>query len=125
MSPIEEIIKTTIEYDEQFGSDWASFSLVIRLDEDGLPNGTNGYLYKADGDFEAISVKPRLLRPSVMPYLKDIYGDDKLPIKMLVQFDRLSGRYKTEFEDKDDSRWRVRPADIDGYIEELRPKFEA
>ncbi|MCG7626737.1 MULTISPECIES: hypothetical protein [Rhodobacterales] len=124
MNAIEEMVKATVGYHEAFGQDWVSFGLVVEVKEDGRPHGTNGYLFKSDGDFEAISVKPRLLRPSIAAYLQEVYGDTQPPIKMLLQFDRASGRFNVQFEDKDESRWQVRPADIHGYIEELRPKFD-
>ena len=45
------------------------------------------------------------------------------PLKILVQFDRDSGRYDLTFEDDDASRWKVTPANIDQISAELRPDF--
>jgi hypothetical protein len=45
-------------------------------------------------------------------------------VKILVQFDRDSGKYEVTFEDDDASRWKVTPANIDQISEELRPHFD-
>ncbi|ATG47261.1 hypothetical protein CEW89_06565 [Celeribacter ethanolicus] len=123
MASINNLIQAIVDNEEEFANEWVSFSAIFGIDTKGRPESSNGYLYTHD-DYIAIAPDFFAFEDDVAAYLKDIYGNDKLPIKMLVQFDRLSGRYKTEFEDKDDSRWRVRPADINGYIEELRPKFD-
>ncbi len=124
MNTIEEMINVIVKDDNAFELDWVSFTLILELREDGRPSGTNGYLFTKLGDFEPFATTPRLLRPSIAAYFQEVYGDTQPPIKMLLQFDRASGRFNVQFEDKDESRWQVRPADIHGYIEELRPKFD-
>ncbi|PRZ42092.1 hypothetical protein [Tritonibacter scottomollicae] len=98
--------------------------MVFTLDPDGDPIQSYGHLYKPDSDFEAISADLIATEEPVAAYLQKVFGDAQPPIKMLLQFDRVSGRFNVQFEDKDESRWQVRPADIHGYIEELRPKFD-
>lgn len=46
-----------------------------------------------------------------------------LPVSLLVQFERATGRYEITFEDSDSSRWAVSPANIKSIREELRPAF--
>ena len=49
---------------------------------------------------------------------------DPLPAAILVQFDRMSGRYEVTFEDADPTRWQVTPANIGSVGEQLRPAFD-
>jgi hypothetical protein len=46
---------------------------------------------------------------------------DVLPRKILVQFDRTTGRYDVTFEESDDARWKVTPRNFREIREELRP----
>lgn len=62
--------------------------------------------------------------PALNAYTESYYKPDQpLPVKLLVQFDRVSGKYEVTFEDTDVSRWKVVPANIDEIREELRPNF--
>ncbi|RSN48034.1 hypothetical protein DMC64_12545 [Amycolatopsis sp. WAC 04197] len=48
---------------------------------------------------------------------------DKLPVKILVQFDRTAGKYEVTFEDTDEDRWAVKPKNFRTMREQLRPKL--
>ena len=124
MSEVSQLVKVIAQGDDAFNGNWTSFSLLIGLDGDGDPHNAYGYLYKPDGDFEAISTNLFAIELPVMAYLKSVYGKGPYPIKFLIQFDRNSGRFNIEFEDKNPNRWAVTPADIHGFIESLRPKFD-
>lgn len=124
MSEVSQLVKVIAQGDDAFNGNWTSFSLVIGLDGDGDPHNAYGYLYKPDGDFEAISTNLFAIELPMMAYLKSVYGKGPYPIKLLIQFDRTSGRFNIEFEDKNPNRWAVTPADIHGFIESLRPKFD-
>jgi hypothetical protein len=45
-------------------------------------------------------------------------------VKILVQYDRTTGKYEMTFEDTDEGRWAVKPANYRQVREELRPKFD-
>ncbi len=124
MSEVADLIRAVIASDEEFTGSWDAFSVVIRLNDEGVPSGSNGYLYSGAHDFRAIAADPFDIRPAMAAYLRSVYGDGPRPLKMLIQFDRASGRFNVQFEDKDPKRWAVTPADIHGFIESLRPKFE-
>jgi hypothetical protein len=47
-----------------------------------------------------------------------------LPRKILVQFDRTTGKYDITFEETDEARWKVTPRNFRELREELRPKFD-
>ena len=124
MSDISGVIEIIFNELESRSVDWQSFSLVIQLDDEGDVSGNSGYAYTTDGGFSAFSKKGFSLDDPVRAYLSDIYGDTPFPISMLLQFDRSTGQFKTLFEDKDTSRWAVTPADIHGYIDRMRPRFD-
>ena len=124
MSEVSQLVKVIAQGDDAFNGNWTSFSLVIGFDGDGDPHNAYGYLYKPDGDFEAISTNLFAIELPMMAYLKSVYGEGPYPIKLLIQFDRNSGRFNIDFEGKKNNRWAVTPADIHGFIESLRPKFD-
>ena len=65
--------------------------------------------------------RPSGIAPAVAAYLDSYYAQDhEPPAKILVQFDRSSGKYEVTFEDDDVTRWKVTPANIDQIGEELR-----
>jgi hypothetical protein len=67
MEYMGEIARAIIEADD-IESDWDELSLVLGFDNDGTLNETYGYAYDASGDFEAISIRPRLLREPAEAY---------------------------------------------------------
>ena len=124
MSEISDLIQTIIMNDAGFEGPWDAFSVVIGFDVEGDADNSYGYLYKPDGDFEAISADLFAIEAPMGAYLRSVYEDGPYPLKLLLQFDRNSGRFNIDFEDKNPNRWVVTPADIYGFIESLRPKFE-
>lgn len=130
------IVKVIVQSKDMQDIDWASFSLVMEFDDEGDLSGTYGYAYDAGGGFTAISVRPRLLRETVLPYrrwldqLSDKAPEERPPgwnakgmIKMLLQFDRRSNRVNSIFEYNDPDRWQVTPKTLDAMIAALKPKL--
>jgi hypothetical protein len=133
MEYMGEIARAIIEADD-IESDWDELSLVLGFDDDGTLNETYGYAYDASGDFEAISIRPRLLREPAEAYrqwlmrLRDGKVVEAAPIhdgiiKMLFQFNRRKNKVNADFEYDDTDRWKVTPNNLDAMIEELRPKL--
>jgi hypothetical protein len=107
------------------GHSWSEFSLVMEFRDDGSVSGTYGYAYTQTGEWYAIAVKPRLLSASIKDYLTEILRPgDSYPVKLLLQFNRDTSRFKTEFEYEDSSRWQVTPANLNKVIQELRPNLK-
>ena len=118
------IVRSIVDTGELDNANWSEFSLVIGFDDDGDPNQTYGYAFSAEDDWIAISCKPRLIATAAVAY-RDWLGEqsDKPFIKMLVQFNRDSGRYNVDLEYEDESRLKVTPANIHNVIEQLRPNL--
>lgn len=110
----------TAHLDEEDGvSPWTTRALVIELN-DTTVDGTFGYVY-GDGPV-AVAPDPRGIEPAVADYLAAYcQPGDSLPLSMLVQLDRTTGKYEITPEHADPSRWQVTPANIDTICEELRP----
>lgn len=124
MSTVSELISAIIKSDDNFNGGWDLLALTIGLNKKGVPDQSSGYLYIGEQDFRAVAADPFEIRPVMSSYLNEIYGEGPYPIKLLLQFDRNSGRFNIDFEDKNPNRWAVTPADIHGFIESLRPKFD-
>lgn len=117
------LIRALIENMRGAGDDWESVALVLDLTPGVF--GASGYAY-GSRDIEAVASDPRAVRPAVDAYLASKYPPgEPLPVKMLVQFDRTSGRYALDFEDTDVDRWKVSPKTIRTIREELRPRLGA
>ena len=72
----------------------------------------------------AVTVSPYDIRPAVKAYTDQHYAQgESLPVSLLVQFDRGTGRFEVTFEDTDEDRWRVTPATFSSIRDELRPNF--
>ncbi|MET0812075.1 MAG: hypothetical protein ABWY03_03405 [Microbacterium sp.] len=118
-----DLIRALIENMKGAPDDWASLAMVIDL-SGGRISGTHGYAYPPDGAIAAVASRPSGVRPAVEAYLDSAYQpSQEPPVKILVQFERASGKYEVTFEDDDTSRWKVTPANIDQLGEELRPNF--
>ncbi len=63
------------------------------------------------------------LEGAVAAYLHGLYGDSPYPVRVLIQWSRVSGRVEASFEDEDESRWKVTPQNYLVAREELRPKL--
>lgn len=123
MAEVADIIREIVGTTESLRDSWSGLSVIIGFDDDGDPDSSYGYAYYPDG-IEAIAPAPWDLEEAINSYLGSVYGDGPFPRKMLIQFNRPSGRYNIEFEDKDPARWQVTPANIDKIREELRPKLD-
>lgn len=123
--PSVELVKAVVENLDDAGEEWTELSIVIGLSPSGAANQSYGYGYDGDGPAIAMATDAYDIRPQVKDYLASVYQDgDPPPVKLLVQHSRLSGRYRILFEDTDQDRWRVSPANLDRIREELRPGLD-
>ena len=119
-----EVIRALIDNMKGAKDDWASLAMVIDFGGDRF-SGTHGYAYSPDGTISAVASRPSAVRPAVNEYMESRYQPGMTwPVAMLMQFDRDKGEYEVTFEDKDASRWKVTPANIDEIREKLRPSFD-
>lgn len=119
-----DLIRALVENMRGARDDWASLAIVIDLSARRI-SGTHGYAYSPDGSTSAVASRPSGIAPAVEAYLDSRYTpDQEPPAKILVQFDRSSGKYEVTFEDDDVTRWKVTPANIEQISEELRPHFD-
>jgi hypothetical protein len=124
MELMGQIAKSIIESGELDSFDWREFSLVIGFDEEGDANETYGYAYLDGANWEAISVFPRVVRPSATAYREWLRGEgERGMIKMLFQFNRVTRKVNADFEYDNPRRWQVTPKNIDKIVEELRPNL--
>ena len=118
-----DLIRALIENMRGAGDDWSSLAMVIDL-SGGRVSGTHGYTYSPDGTASAVASRPSGIKPALDALRESNYKPgQEPPLKILVQFDRDSGRYDLTFEDDDASRWKVTAANIDQISAELRPDF--
>ena len=104
---------------------WESLAIVLEF-PDGEFNSAHGYLYSPGGRISAVAADPWAVRTAVKAYTDSYYQpDDALPRKILVQFDRTTGRYDVHFEETDEARWNATPRNFRELREELRPKLGA
>ncbi|MFV2116157.1 hypothetical protein ACFHW0_28000 [Micromonospora sp. LOL_025] len=102
---------------------WESLAMILEFGE-GY-RSAHGYAYSPDGVVTAVSCSWPSIESAVHAYLGSHYKPgDLLPVKILVQFDRTTGRYQVTFEDKDEERWAVKPANYREMREALRPRLD-
>lgn len=102
---------------------WDALAVILEF-PDGVFNEAHGYLYAADGTITPVAADPWAVKDAVAAYIAGYYGpQDALPRKILIQFDRTSGRYEVTFEETDEDRWKVTPRNFRALREELRPAF--
>lgn len=103
---------------------WEAMAIILEF-PDGEFNEAHGYLYSPDGGISAVAADPWAVAPAVKAYTDSHYKPgEALPLKILVQLDRISGRYNVTFEESDEARWRVTPKTFRTLREELRPRFD-
>ena len=103
---------------------WQSLAIILEF-PDGEFNEAHGYLYSPDGVISAVASDPWAVKPAVKAYTDSYYKlGEPLPRKILVQFDRTTGKYNTTFEETDEARWKVTPRNFRELREELRPKLD-
>ncbi|MBP1853424.1 hypothetical protein [Rhizobium halophytocola] len=114
------LVAAIITSDEVEPQNWEEFSLVIAFEDDRVSE-TYGYSYDANGDWEAIAIRPRLVREEAAAYRDWLKREnDKALIKMLVQFNRSSNGYNVDFEYDNPARWNVTPSNLSEITEKLR-----
>ncbi|MDZ8171382.1 hypothetical protein [Microbacterium xanthum] len=121
--PRAALLRTLVDNLRGVGADWSSLAIVVNL-RGSRVSGTSGFAYLPDGGVEATAARPSAIAPAVAEYLRMRYpGDAALPVAILVQLDRPTGRYEITFEDADTTRWTATPATIDDVREQLRPRL--
>ena len=104
---------------------WESMAIVISS-YGGRFNSASGYTYSPDGTISAVAARPSKVLPAVDAYVSGYFKpDEKLPVMLLVQFDKKSGKYSILFEDTDETRWKITPKNYQELREKLRPNFDA
>ncbi|MFV0452821.1 MAG: hypothetical protein ACK5LS_11390 [Propioniciclava sp.] len=101
---------------------WEALSMVLTFDGGEL-DGTYGFAYGADGSITATSARPSRVGPLAVRVAESATGDPVLPVSMLVQVERSSGRCRVVVEPTDTSRWQVTPQNLAAIRQELRPTF--
>lgn len=123
---IGDLIRAVLENveDAPAGSEgWVALAVVLEFPE-GVFNEAHGYLYGAEGSIWPIAADPWAVKAAVAAYTESHYRPgEPLPRKILLQFDRTTGRYEVTFEETDEDRWAVTPRTFRTVREELRPKF--
>lgn len=103
---------------------WESLAIILEF-PDGEFNEAHGYLYSPNGLISAVASDPWAVKSAVKAYTDGYYKPgEALPRKILVQFDRTTGKYDITFEETDEARWKVTPRNFRELREELRPKFD-
>ncbi|TDK31271.1 hypothetical protein E2F50_20230 [Rhizobium deserti] len=116
------VIMNSSEIEQQ---NWEEFSLVIAYDDDGVSE-TYGYSYDTNGEWEAIAVRPRLVRQEAGAYRDWLKQEnDKAFIKMLLQFNRSNNGFNVDLEYENPARWSVTPSNLGEMTKELRPQLRS
>lgn len=103
---------------------WESMTMIVAF-PDGRFNEAHGYLYSPDGTISAVAADPRAVEAAVTAYTDGYFQPgEALPVKLLVQFERTTGRYEVTFEDSDETRWKLTPRNRTTIHDELRPSFD-
>ncbi|MGW4833265.1 hypothetical protein ACWEOG_37105 [Amycolatopsis japonica] len=97
---------------------WESLAMILEFGE-GF-RSAYGYAYSPGDVIAPVACKWSSIEAAVDAYYRP---GDKLPVKILVQFDRTAGKYEVTFEDTDEDRWAVKPKNFRTMREQLRPKF--
>lgn len=118
-----DLLRSLIEHMSGADDDWESLAMILDFHDDGF-TGAHGYAYPSGGRIYAVASHPRQVQPAVKAYTDSYYKPgEALPVAILVQLDRASGKYEVTFEDQDASRWKVTSRNFKELREELRPKF--
>ncbi len=121
--PLSRTIEAVLNSPKLNRAPWTEFSLVAGLAADGWVNHNFGYSFAAGSGPNAFSAKNRQLQEPLQAYLEGVYLERNYPIRVLLQFNRESGRHAVEFEDSDVGRWQVTPSNLDEAREALRPNL--
>jgi hypothetical protein len=103
---------------------WESLAMILEF-PDGEFNEAHGYLYSPDGTISAVAADPWAVKAAVDAYMSSYYKPgEPLPVQMLVELHRTTGKYRVTFEDADATRWKLTPRNRKDFRESLRPKFD-
>ncbi|WP_112500418.1 hypothetical protein [Agrobacterium sp. lyk4-40-TYG-31] len=120
---VEDLVGAIINSDQIEQQNWQTFSLVIVFQDDRVSE-TYGYSYDVEGEWEAFSVRPRLVNAEAGSYRDWLKQEnDKAVIKMLVQFNRASNKFNVDFEYENPARWSVTPSNVNEITKELHPQL--
>ncbi|MFE6615029.1 hypothetical protein [Amycolatopsis sp. NPDC057786] len=96
---------------------WESLAMILEFGE-GF-RSVYGYAYSPGDVITPVSCKWSSIEAAVNAYL-----GERLPVTILVQYDRTAGKHEVTFEDTDEERWAVKPKNFRQMREQLRPKFD-
>lgn len=120
---VEDLVGAIINSDQIEQQNWQTFSLVIAFQNDRVSE-IYGYSYDVEGEWEAFSVRPRLVNAEAGSYREWLkQKNDKAVIKMLVQFNRVSNGFNVDFEYENHARWSVKPSNLIEITRELYPQL--
>jgi hypothetical protein len=106
------------------GIDWVEITAIFGFDEDGEVNNSYGYAYDNAGKPHPVAFLYDEVEREVNAYREWLRQEgDKGIIKMLFQFNRMTGKVNADFEYDDASQWQVTPKNLDSIVEELRPNL--
>ena len=118
------LIRALTDNLQQAPEEWTSLSMVLGFDNEKV-NSAFGFVFDAEGIDTGVTASPYELRSAVKEFTDDRYrAGEALPVGLLLQFDRESGRFEVTFEDTDRDRWKVIPANFDSIADDLRPTFD-
>ncbi|RSN05194.1 hypothetical protein DMC63_38775 [Streptomyces sp. WAC 05977] len=101
---------------------WESLAMILEFGE-GF-RSVYGYAYSPEG-VTPVACKWSSIEAAVDAYLGGHHRPgERLPVKILVQYDRTAGKHEVTFEDTDQDRWAVKPRNFRQMREQLRPKFD-
>jgi len=123
MDEIEPLISAIIQTIDPEDTVWEEFSLVIDVKENGSSWGNFGYAFNGNEEPDAITANTFEFTGPLKAYLIARGASQPYPVRVLVQFNRDSGKYNVELEDTDTTRWQVTPGNLDRLREELRPNL--
>lgn len=106
---VEDLLGAIINSDQIEQQNWETFSLVIAFQDDRVSE-TYGYSYDVEGEWEAFSIRPRLINAEAGSYRDWVKIENgNAVIKMLVQFNRVSNRFNVDFESRTLERNAFKP----------------
>lgn len=103
---------------------WKSLSVVFSLTAKGRNFGNSGYAYGEGSDWWAFSCPVLDVRPAVLSYLNS--AAEPMPdglCRVLLQFDRETGRARLIPSFGDYDRWNIEPETARAMVDALRPDF--
>lgn len=125
LTSIVRVIANDSEFHETIGDrKWIEFSIVFEVDEDGDIISLSGYAFLQEPEYAPFVIDIDDVEGEVKGYRDWLAKDTGEGFKkMLLQFNRDSGRVQADFEYDDPMRWKVTPNNIDQMIEDLRPNL--